>query len=69
MTVEDANHCRNISRALAGEKSVDEQTFASLAILSERLSRLKRLDKGFSGVRFSPYVMKLKRQRNAVSVA
>jgi hypothetical protein len=69
MTVVDANHCRIVSRCLAGERAADEQTFASLTILSERLSRLKKLDKVFSGIRFSPHVMKLKRQRNAVPVA
>ncbi len=69
MTVVDANHCRIVSRCLAGERAADEQTFASLTILSERLSRLKKLDKVFSGIRFSPDVKKLKRQRNAVPVA
>ena len=69
MTVVDANHCRIVGRALTGERVVDEQTVASLAILSERLSRLKKLDNVFSGIRFSPHVMKLRRQRNAVPVA
>jgi len=69
MTVVDANHCRIVSRCIAGERAVDEQTFASLAILSERLSRLKKLNKVFSGIRFSRHVKRLKGQRNAVPVA
>ena len=69
MTVADSNHCRIVGRALAGERAIDEQTFASLAILSERLSRLKGLDKVFSGIRFSPHVKKLKARRNAVPIA
>ena len=68
MTVVDANHCRIVSRYLAGERAVDEQTFASLAILGERLGRLKKLDKVFSGIRFSPHVKKLKGQKNAVPI-
>jgi hypothetical protein len=68
MIVADANHCRIVSRALAGERAIDERTFASLAILSERLSRLRKLDRVFSRVEFSPDVKKLKGQRNAVPI-
>jgi len=69
MTVADLNHCRIVSGSLAGERAIDEQTFASLAILSERLNRLKNLDKVFSGIRFSPHVKKLQAQRNTVPIA
>ena len=68
MTVADANHCRIVSTALAGGRGIDEQTFASLAILSDRLSRLRKLDRVFSRVEFSPDVKKLKGQRNAVPI-
>jgi len=69
MTVVDSNHCRIVSRSLAGERAIDEQTFASLAILSERLNRLKKLDRVFSRVGFSPDVKNLTGQRNAVPIA
>jgi hypothetical protein len=64
----DSNHCRIVEKSLNGERGVDEQTFASLAILSERLERLKKLNKIFDNVTFSPAVRKLKTQKNAAAV-
>lgn len=64
----DLNHCRIVEKSLTGERAVDGQTFASLVILTERLERLKKLDKPFSSVEFSPAVERLKGQKNAVAV-
>ncbi|MFZ0035742.1 MAG: hypothetical protein WAK60_12245 [Sedimentisphaerales bacterium] len=64
----DLNHCRIVEKGLTGERTVDEQTFASLEILAERLERLKKLDKAFSSIKFSSAVNKLKTRRNAVAV-
>ena len=64
----DSNHCQIVRDSLAGERMVDEETFASLTILTERLERLKKLDKIFSSVTFSSAVKKLARQKNAVAV-
>jgi hypothetical protein len=64
----DLNHCRIVEKGLTGEQAVDEQTFASLEILTERLERLKKLDKVFSSIGFSPAVEKLKTRRNAITV-
>jgi len=64
----DSNHCQVVRDALEGRKAVCGQTFASLAILSERLERLKRLDKIFCAVEFSPDVERLKTQKLAVGV-
>ncbi|MHC4430633.1 MAG: hypothetical protein ACYS14_10850 [Planctomycetota bacterium] len=47
---------------------MDEQTLASLAILDERLERLKNLDEAFSGVAFSPEVEQLRDRSSAVPV-
>lgn len=63
-----SNHCRIVEESITGERAADEQTFASLAILSERLERLKKLGKQFSGVTFSPGVEKLKGRKDAVTV-
>jgi hypothetical protein len=63
------NHCRIVEKALTGERAVDEQTFASLEILTERLERLKTLDKTFSGIEFSSAVKKLRTRRNAVVIS
>ena len=62
----DSNHCRVVAESLAGERDVDEQTFASLAILGEKLERLKKVDEAFSNIVFSSSVKKLKSQKNAV---
>ena len=64
----DSNHCRIVAESLAGKRKVDEQAFASLAILDERLERLKSLGETFSGVGFSPDVEILLSQKNAVVV-
>jgi len=64
----DSNHCRIVARSLAGEREVDEQTFASLAVLGERLKSLKGRNKVFSGVKFSAAVEKLRRGETAVAV-
>ena len=64
----DSNHCRIVAESLAGKRKVDEHTFASLAILDERLGRLKSFGETFSGVVFSPEAAKLISQKNAVAV-
>ena len=64
----DSNHYRIVAESLAGKKEVNEQTFASMAVLEERLERLKKLDDVFSGVVFSPDAEKLLSQKNAVAV-
>jgi hypothetical protein len=64
----ESNHCEIVARSLADEREVDEQTFASLAILTERLEHLKKLDKAYSGVKFSSSVRKLQARRDAVAI-
>ncbi len=63
-----SSHCQIVRNSLSGKRAVDEQTFASLAILTERVERLKKVDKIFSNVAFSSAVKKLKGQKNAVAV-
>ena len=57
----DFNHCQIVEKSLAGKREADEQTFASLTILAERLERLKKLGKTFSGITFSSAVRSLAR--------
>ena len=66
---EHSDHCRIVSRSLTGERAVDEQTFESLTILTERLERLRKVDNAFSDIDFSSDVKKLKGRKNAVPVA
>ncbi|MFQ6035043.1 MAG: hypothetical protein ACE5NM_04235 [Sedimentisphaerales bacterium] len=68
MTEVGSNHCQVVSESLAGKKAVDEQTFASLAVLTERLEQLKKLGKAFSRIEFSPDVEKLKSRENPLPV-
>jgi hypothetical protein len=65
----DSNHCQIVKDSISGERAVDEQTFASLAILNERLERLRKLDKIFDKVAFSPAVEKFKKQKSAVAIS
>jgi len=64
----DTNHLRIVKDSLNDVRAIDEQTFASISILEERLERLKRFDKMFSGVQFSTAVKKLTRRNVALTV-
>ncbi|UCF43018.1 MAG: hypothetical protein JSV99_10610 [Planctomycetota bacterium] len=64
----DSNHWQIVERTLAGQRPVDEETFASLEILTERLQRVKKLGKPFTDIGFSFYVDQLKERKNAVTV-
>jgi hypothetical protein len=68
MTEGDSNHCQIVRESLSGERAADEQTFASLTILTERLERMRKLGKGFSDVIFSPDVEKLAKQKKPVAI-
>ena len=65
----DSNHCRIVSDSLSGARDVDEQTFACLEVLFERLERVKKLDDAFAGISFSPEVEQLQNSRKAVTVS
>ena len=64
----DSNYCKTVMRTLAGERKADEQTFESLAVLSERMERVKGLGGSFAGISFSPAVNKLMKQNRPVAV-
>jgi len=65
----DSSHFQIVQKSLAGQRPVDEQTFASLAILTERLERLKKLDSRFSSVAFSGAVKKLIDKKSVIAVS
>jgi anti-anti-sigma regulatory factor len=60
------DHCEVVKESLSGARSVDEQTLASVAVLNERLQRVKKMGQKFSIVEFSPAVKKLKSHSNKV---
>ena len=68
MTKVGSNHCQIVSESLAGKRAVDEQTFASLAVLTDRLERIRKLGKAFSKVEFSPDVERLKSRESPLPV-
>jgi hypothetical protein len=65
----DLNHCQIVGKSLAGDREVDEGTFASLTILTERLERLKKVDEIYRGISISPHVEELQAHRNTVGVS
>ena len=62
----ESNHFRIVGGSLTGEREVYEQTFSSLAVLGERLERLKEHYDGFSGITFSDHVGELQARKSAV---
>ncbi|MHC5074205.1 MAG: hypothetical protein ACYTFE_05205 [Planctomycetota bacterium] len=56
-------HCRIVERSLNGKRSVDDKTFASVAVLSERLERLQKADERFCEIELSNHVKSLKNRR------
>lgn len=62
------SHCRIVGESLAGERPVDERTYASVEVLAERLERLKQSSGLFAGVAFSPYARKLRQRVEAAAV-
>ena len=59
----DFSHSEIVQKSLNGERAVDEQTLNSVAVLSDRLERLKKMGDQFKGVTFSPNVKKIIRRK------
>jgi hypothetical protein len=62
-------HCQIVAESLMATRPVDEQTCASMAILADRLERLKQSNDLFAGVAFSPYVQKMKRHAESMALS
>ena len=62
-------HCEIVRGALTGEAEIGEQTCVSLAVLAERLERLKAGSDLFAAVEFSPEAERLRRRACAVPVS
>lgn len=65
----DSSHYHIISDSITGHRDIDQQTITSVAVLEERLARLKKQDKIFTKIAFSPSVETLAGQRHRVSVS
>lgn len=60
-------HCQVVGASLTGKRPVDEKTYASMAVLSERLERLRQSPL-FASVTFSPQAEQLRQHAEAVAV-
>jgi hypothetical protein len=63
----ETNHHQVVKDALFGRRAADEQTLCSVAILEDKLERLKRLGSRFAAVSFSPAVKQLAKRQSAVA--
>ena len=63
----ETDHHQVVKDALFGRRPVNEQALCSVAILEDKLDRLKRLGSQFAAVSFSPAVKHLATQHSAVT--
>ncbi len=68
MSEKDLHIFEIVRDGLCGQRAVDEQTFASVSILTERLEQVKSLGKGFTDICFSPAMEELAKQKSAETV-
>jgi len=64
----DLSHYEIVRHSLAGERAIDEQTYASIAILQEKTERLRKSSKVFAGIAFSTAVQRLATQKSKAAV-
>ena len=62
------DHCEVVSQSLSGQKPVDENTYASLAVLRDRLDRVRKLGGKFADIGFSPEAKQLARNQQVASL-
>ena len=62
MNMMETEHCQIVTESLSGRRSADEQTFSSIAVLSDRLDQLKKTHRAFVDIEFSPQVQALSQQ-------
>jgi hypothetical protein len=65
----ESDHWRVLKEALSSDCPIDEQTLASLSILTEQMERVRRSHPLLAAVGFSPSVKELSRRAGVVPVA
>jgi hypothetical protein len=60
------DHYEVVKESLSGSRTIDEQTYASVAALDERLQQVKKMGQKFAIIEFSPAVKKLKNHSNKI---
>ena len=68
LTIE-MDHCEIVAESLAGARSTDEQTFLSMAVLSDRLEQLRKTHRAFVDIDFSPQAMALTQQEMTLALS
>ncbi len=59
MFEKQSDHFRIINDSLTGTSPVDEETFSCVAVLAERLEKLKKNSDYFNDIAFSPQLEEL----------
>lgn len=65
----DIDHCTTVQESLSGKRPADEQTFASINILAERLQTVRKLHPSMLCVEFSPQVQALIEQESILAIS
>ena len=68
MTAMNLDYWQIVKETINGDRPADAQTSASIAILNDRVARIKKLGEAFENIEFSPDVMKLAKQNHTASV-
>jgi hypothetical protein len=64
-----SEHSQTVLDSLTGERATNDQTFASIGILAERLENLRKLHRCFLNVEFSPMVNALVEQESELAIS
>lgn len=65
----DIDHCTTVQESLTGQRPADEQTFASISILADRLRTVRKLHPSLFNVEFSPQVQALIEQESVLAIS
>lgn len=69
MYTSEPDHFEIVRDSLAGARTTDEQTFASINTLAERLDNVRKLHRALIDIEFSPYVQALIEQELKLAVS
>ena len=69
MITMETEHCEIVVESLSGKRGTDEQTFSSIAVLSDRLDQLKKTHRAFVDIEFSPEVQALSEQEMMLALS
>ena len=65
----DIDHCKIVSQNLTGERPIDEQTFTSINLLTDRLQAVRKIHRRLIEIDFSPQVQALIEQESLLAIS